>query len=81
MEASGKIKFDGSGKWTLYNLFAEVEKNSVRVAEILVQPDNAEEFRRECHDAKTGVDGNVFLGARLVLSEMIGKDEIVVRSE
>lgn len=81
MEASGKIKFDGSGLWTLADLFAKVEMHDRRVAEILVHPDNAAEFRRECHDAKTGVDGNVFWGARLVLAGDLKMDDIVVRSE
>lgn len=75
------MRYDGKDLYVLADLFAKVEMHDRRVAEIWVHPDNAEEFRRECHDAKTGVDGNVFWGARLVLAGMIGKDELVVYSD
>lgn len=75
------MRYDGKDLYVLADLFAKVEMHDRRVTEILVHPDNAAEFRRECHDAKTGVDGNVFWGARLVLAGDLKMDDIVVRSE
>lgn len=75
------MKQDGKDLFVLADLFAKVEMHDRRVAEIWVHPDNAEEFRRECREAKTGVDGNVFWGARLVLAGDLKMDDIVVRSE